>query len=64
MGCSPGHGREGKRCGEVWGWCSPFIGVGEHRGGVVGGVTVALMSSMPLKTVRLRGVKEGVLMAG
>jgi hypothetical protein len=29
--------REGKRCGEVRGWCSPFIGVGACRGGVAGG---------------------------
>jgi hypothetical protein len=32
-----GLGREGKRCNEVWGWCSPFIGVGACRGGVAGG---------------------------
>jgi hypothetical protein len=50
-----GLGREGKRCGEVRGWCLPFIGaeVEPGRGGLW--VTMALMSLMPLKTVRLRG---------
>jgi hypothetical protein len=50
-----GLGREGKRCGEVRGWCSPFIGVGGAPGRGGQGVTVALMSLTPLKTVRLRG---------
>jgi hypothetical protein len=47
--------REGKRCGEVRGWCSPFIGAGEAPGRGCQGVTVVLMSLMPLKTARLRG---------
>jgi hypothetical protein len=25
-----------ERCGELRGWCSPFIGVGECQGGVAG----------------------------
>jgi hypothetical protein len=47
--------REGKRCGEVRGWCSPFIGAGEAPGRGGRGITVVLMSLMPLKTARLRG---------
>jgi hypothetical protein len=31
-----GGNRSGERCGEARGGCSPFIGVGEHRGGVAG----------------------------
>jgi hypothetical protein len=29
--------RSGERCGVTRGWCSPFIGVGERRGGNAGG---------------------------
>jgi hypothetical protein len=47
--------REGKRCGEVRGWCSPFIGAGGTPGRGGRGVTVALMSLTPLKMARLRG---------
>jgi hypothetical protein len=50
-----GLGREGERCGEVRGWCSPFIGGGEAPGRGGRGVMVALMSLTPLKTMRLRG---------
>jgi hypothetical protein len=50
-----GLGREGKRCGEIWGWCSPFIGAGGAPGRGGRGVTVALLSLTPLKTARLRG---------
>jgi hypothetical protein len=47
--------REGKRCGEVRGCCSPFIGVGGEPGRGCRGVTMALVSLMPLKMARLRG---------
>jgi hypothetical protein len=40
-----------ERCGELRGWCSPFIGVGGAPGrGGRGGLTSALMALMPLKT--------------
>jgi hypothetical protein len=39
-----------ERCGELRGLCSPFIGVGEHQGGVARGLTPVLMALMPLKT--------------
>jgi hypothetical protein len=39
-------GREGcvsgERCGELWGGCSPFIGPGEQRGGMVGAVNAGV----------------------
>jgi hypothetical protein len=38
-----------ERCGELRGWCSPFIGVGGAPGGVPGGLTSALMTLTPLK---------------
>jgi hypothetical protein len=47
--------REGKRCGEVRGWCSPFIGARGTPGRGGRGVTVVLMSLTPLKMARLRG---------
>jgi hypothetical protein len=53
--------REGKRCGEVQGCCSPFIGAGGEPGRGCRGVTMALMSLMPLKMARLRrGLDGGV----
>jgi hypothetical protein len=39
-----------ERCGEVRGWCSPFIGVGGAPGRGGRGLTPALMALMPLKT--------------
>jgi hypothetical protein len=55
-----GLGREGKRCGEVRGWCSPFIGAKGALGRGGWGVTVALMSLTPFKTMRLRrGLSRG-----
>jgi hypothetical protein len=61
-----GLGREGKRCGEVRGWCSTFIGAGGAVGrggwgGHNGGVNV--FNSIEDGEVKGR-VKEGVLMAG
>jgi hypothetical protein len=59
--------REGKRCGEVQGWCSPFIGAGGtsgrgcRGGGGNGGVNV--FNAIEDGEVKWR-VKEGVLMAG
>jgi hypothetical protein len=38
-----------KRCGELWGWCSPFIGVR----GAPGRLTPALMALTPLKKAGL-----------
>jgi hypothetical protein len=59
-------GKEGMRCGESRESHRPFIGVGERRSGVAGGVTAALMALTPLKAgARLRGgIKEGEMMAG
>jgi hypothetical protein len=34
--------RNGERCGEARGGCSPFIGAGEHRAGVVGAVNTGV----------------------
>jgi hypothetical protein len=43
-----------KRCGELWGWCSPFIGAGGSAGeGWPGRLTPALMALTPLKTADL-----------
>jgi hypothetical protein len=43
--------RSWERCGELRGWCSPFIGVGGAPGrGGRGGLTPVLMALMPLKT--------------
>jgi hypothetical protein len=58
-------GREGKRCGEVRGWCSPFIGSGGALGrggrGGTGGVNVF----NAIEDGEHKGrVMEGVLMAG
>jgi hypothetical protein len=39
-----------ERCGEVRGWCSPFIGVGGAPGRGGRGLTPALMALTPLKT--------------
>jgi hypothetical protein len=58
--------REGKICGEVRGWCSPFIwvrgapGRGCRRGGNDG---VNVFNAIEDGEVKWR-VKEGVLMAG
>jgi hypothetical protein len=42
------------RCGELWGWCSPFIGAGGSAGeGWPGQLTLALMALTPLKTAGL-----------
>jgi hypothetical protein len=38
-----------ERCGEVRGWCSPFIGVGGAQGRGGRGLTPALMALTPLK---------------
>jgi hypothetical protein len=54
-------GREGMRCGEIWGSHHPFRGAGgaPERGGREG-VTAALMALTPLKTgARLRGALRG-----
>jgi hypothetical protein len=60
-----GLGREGKRCGEVRGWCSPFIGVEGAPGRGGRGVTVALIIFNAIEDGKVKGrVKEGVLMAG
>jgi hypothetical protein len=81
MGCSPrqlelvvrakegakGLRRVGKRCGEVRGWCSPFIGAGgaPGRGGQGGRVTAALYVFDAIEDDEVKArVKEGVLMAG
>jgi hypothetical protein len=49
-----------ERCGEVRGWCSPFIGVGGVSGRcVLGGLTPALMALTPLKMGGLRGELRG-----
>jgi hypothetical protein len=51
-----------ERCGELLGWCSPFIGFGGAPGrGGRGGLTPVLMALMPLKTGEvLRGkLREG-----
>jgi hypothetical protein len=51
-----------ERCGELRGWCSPFIGVGGAPGrGGRGGLTPALMALTPLKMGEgLRGeLREG-----
>jgi hypothetical protein len=43
-----------KRCGELWGWCTPFIGAGGSAGEVwLGRLTPALMALMPFKTAGL-----------
>jgi hypothetical protein len=34
--------RSGGRCGAIRGWCLPFIGAGEHRGGVAGVVNTGV----------------------
>jgi hypothetical protein len=44
---------KGERCGVLWGWCSPFIGVGE--------VMAGLMALTPLMA---EAGLRGVLMAG
>jgi hypothetical protein len=58
-------GREGKRCGEVRGWCSPFIGAGGAPGRVAEEVTMALNVFNAIEDGEVKGmVKEGLLMAG
>jgi hypothetical protein len=54
-----GEKRGSERCGEVRGWCSPFIGVGGAPGMGGQGLTPALISLTPLKTggVFKRGIK-------
>jgi hypothetical protein len=43
-----------KRCGELWGWCSPFIGAGGSTGeGWPGRLMPTLMALMPLKMAGL-----------
>jgi hypothetical protein len=49
-----------ERCGEVWGWCSPFIGIGGAPGRGGQGLTPALMALTPLKTGGGGGVKGGI----
>jgi hypothetical protein len=49
-----------ERCGEVRGWCSPFIGVGGAPGRGGRGLTPALMALTPLKTGGGGGVKRGI----
>jgi hypothetical protein len=57
--------REGKRCGEVLWWCSPFIRAGGAPGRGGRGVTVALNVFSAIEDDEVKGrVKEGVLMAG
>jgi hypothetical protein len=51
-------GREGnvsgERCGELWGWWSPFIGARGGTGvGWPGRLTLALMALTPLKALRV-----------
>jgi hypothetical protein len=57
--------REGKSCGEVRGWCSPFIGVegAPGRGGLGGNGGVSVFNAIEDGKVKGR-VKEGVLMVG
>jgi hypothetical protein len=45
-------GNEGKRCGVVWGWSSPFIGVGERWGG---GCREIMASAKALTPLMVRG---------
>jgi hypothetical protein len=51
-------GREGsvsgERCGELWGGCSPFIGVGEQRGGVAGAVNAGINGVNAIEGVKGR----------
>jgi hypothetical protein len=55
-----------ERCGELWGWCSPFIGVGGAPGrggwGVNAGVNgfIAIEDGVGFK----RGIKGGKMKAG
>jgi hypothetical protein len=56
---------EGKRCGEVRGWCSPFIWArgAPRRGGRGGNGGVNVFNAIEDGEVKGR-VKEGVLMVG
>jgi hypothetical protein len=51
-------GREGnvsgERCGELWGWCSPFLGAEGHRGGVVGAVNAGVKGFNAIEGVKGR----------
>jgi hypothetical protein len=44
----------GERCGELWGWCSPFIGAGEQRGGVAGAVNTGVNGFNAIEGVKSR----------
>jgi hypothetical protein len=54
-----GEKRGWERCGEVRGWCSPFIGVERAPGRGGRGLTPALMALTPLKIGGLRGELRG-----
>jgi hypothetical protein len=46
-----------KRCGELWGWCSPFIGARGSAGeGWPGRLTPALMA---LTSLKMAGLMRG-----
>jgi hypothetical protein len=54
----------GERCGEARGGCSPFIGAGEHRGGVAKAVNADVNEFNAIEDYRLderlrRGIKGG-----
>jgi hypothetical protein len=58
----------GERCGEARGGCSPFIGLGERRGGVVGAVNAGVNGFNAIEDCRLderlrRGIKGGEMKA-
>jgi hypothetical protein len=58
----------GERCGEARGGCSPFIGVGERRGGVAGAVNADINGFNVIEDCWLderlrRGIKGGEMKA-
>jgi hypothetical protein len=44
----------GERCGELWGWCSPFIGAEEQWGGVAGAVNTGVNGVNAIEGVKGR----------
>jgi hypothetical protein len=59
-------GSEGRRCGVLWGWCSPFIwgrGVPGRRCQVI---TVGVVAFKPLMSLQgvMRGLGGGGIMVG